>query len=45
MELKTSVELIKILAAKYRDKQRVKKILEYYGPEKYLKHMMSLYLP
>jgi len=35
MELKTSLELILILAAKYRDKQSIKKLLQYCGPENY----------
>jgi len=35
MEQKTSPELIIILAAKHRDKQSIKKLLQYCGPEKY----------
>jgi len=35
MELKTSMELIKILAEKYMEKQSVKKVVKSCGPEKY----------
>jgi len=35
MEPNTSMELMNILAAKYQDKQCVKKIMKYCGPEKY----------
>jgi len=38
MEPKTSLELILTLAARHRDKQSIKKLLQYCGPEKFEAH-------
>jgi len=42
MEPKTSLELILILSARHRDKQSIKKLLQYCGPEKFETYDKSL---